>query len=907
MDFLQTKFRVPPIRRESIERPRLIDQLDRSLETRLTLISAPAGFGKTTLVAEWLRGLNQPFAWVSLDSDDNAWPRFLASCLTGLQGLHPDFGTGLLGALETTPRPTLPGALTALSEELASLQESVVLVLDDFHVLTDPQVHDLLARLIETLPPEMHLVLSGRADPPWPMARLRAAGSLAEIRAGDLRFTRDETAALLNDKLGLDLSAEDLASLEGRTEGWVAGLHLAALSLRHAPDRHGFIQAFAGSDRFVLDYLMEEVLAQQPPEVESFLLKTSLLDRFNAGLCDHVTRRDDGESMLRRLESANLFVIPLDNERLWFSYHALMGSFLRAVQKQRDPEAAATAHGRASEWYEARGDILDAIQYGLRAGAHDQVVRLIRSNALALVFQGDLPTVITWLHDSDERWPGAGPWLRIAQLWGHAFSGDEAGTVADEVAESRDLIHEGLHAFADGSNPGKVAELEHALAHLLAIEAHLAVMDGRHEQAAQRARAAITALPSTDSTTRRYTYVCLGMALRQMGELEDAVEALAQADAPAGDRDRIPAPARGLGTLAGIQIWMGQLDEAEATCRRLLALHDDHLRRVGRRPPIAAFGFARLSEIFRQRNQRHEALHFAQQSRFLADRWQQLDALYEAYTSLAAALDALGDRTAALTLLHTLEQAVRGRSPWLHTLTLVHEAQLCLAHAHDPDCLDRARAWAEAHPLPADRRPVFQDHALYLAHARLLLKEAQARRDRAQAGLELSRSVVQLLEPTGARGLSMEATLLCAQFEAVLGDPTGAVEHVLDCLREAEPQGYVRLFLDQGPDINLLLARVSAADPCHAYAQSLLQAAATASEPDALPRRGNHPPLREPLSERETEVLRLLATALSSAEIADELCVATSTVRSHTKSIYGKLGVHTRLEAIDLARELGLI
>ena len=906
MNLLQAKLRMPPVRREHLPRPRLHALLRTGLESRLTLLSAPAGFGKTTLLSEWLSALDLPVAWLSLDEQDNAWPRFLAYILTALQSVDPSMGAGLLGALESPDPPSFDHFLSALPRDLAAIRRPFVLVLDDFHVLVDPKVHELLTYLIDNQPPGMRLVIAGRSDPPWPLARLRAAGTLNEVRAGDLRFTHEEAGTLLNDTLGLGLSPEDLSSLAGRTEGWVTGLHLAALSLKNTADRHAFIKAFAGSDRFVLDYLMEEVLAQQPPEVCTFLLQTSILDRFNGGLCDHVTRRTDSQAMLRRLEAANLFVIPLDSERLWFAYHSLMRSFLRSVQKQRDPDEVAGLHLRASEWYEANGDMLDAIQHGLAAGDHERVGRLVRSAGLPLVFQGELATVLAWLHDTRDAWPRMGPWLRIAQIWAHAFSGDES-PMGEEITETRELIQEGLRALEDAPDSAKVTELHQALAHLTAVEAHLAVIGGRHAEAVRLAREAVDGLPPSDSTTRRYSYVCLGMALRHLGELSTASEVLAHADAAANDPERIPAPARGLATRAGIQIWMGQLDEAEATCRRILALHDEHLRRCGRRPPIAAFGYARLSEVMRQRNHVEEALSLAQESRTLADYWQQTDALFESYTHLARALHACGDPVSAIALLHRLEYTVRDRSPWLHSMTLMEDARLCLASPQDAACIERARAWGKSNPLPADGQLVFRDHAQYLTHARLMLHEACTDRSCAQAGLDLTKRVLQLLEPTGARGLLLEASVIRALFEVAVEEADRALDRVVDCLHEAEPQGYVRVFLDQGAGIDMLLTRVPASNPSYAYAQALLRASAVSPPTSAPASIRDLPAMEEPLSERELDVLRLLATSLSSSEIADQLFVATSTVRSHTKAIYGKLGVHSRLEAVDQARILGLI
>ena len=570
--------------------------------------------------------------------------------------------------------------LSALPAEMGHIRQPFLIVLDDFHVILDQQVHDLLTYVVDNQPAGMHLVLCGRSDPPWPLGRLRATGALTEVRASDLRFTLAEADALLNDLLALSLSAQDLSTLEERTEGWIAGLHLAAMSLKGAPDRHAFVEAFAGSDRFVLDYLMEEVLSVQPPEVRSFLVETSLLERFNAGLCDGVTGRQDSESMLRRLEAGNLFVVPLDNERLWYAYHTLMRSFLRSILKAQDPQHVSGLHLRASKWFEAHGDIVDAVQHAQRAEDHERISQLLQSNGLALVFQGELSTLLNWLHAFSESWLGTGPWLRVAQLWAHSFTA-EASIMLPELTETRELVAQGLRAREDEPASPQVESLHHALAHLTAIEANLAVMDGRHTQAVDLARRALAGLPARDFVTRRYCSVCLGMALRHLGDLQGATEALTLADSPLSETDQAPAPARGLATRAAIQVWMGQLDEAEATCRRMIALHDDYLRSCGRRLPIAAFGYARLSDIRRERNDLDQALRLAREGRSLAEQWQQTDALFESYLQLARALHASGDPDAALALLRRLETVVAERSPWLYSVTRAHEARLCLACA----------------------------------------------------------------------------------------------------------------------------------------------------------------------------------------------------------------------------------
>ncbi len=434
--------------------------------------------------------------------------------------------------------------LSALPAEIGHIRQPFLIVLDDFHVILDQQVHDLLTYVVDNQPAGMHLVLCGRSDPPWPLGRLRATGALTEVRASDLRFTLAEADTLLNDLLALSLSAQDLSTLEERTEGWIAGLHLAAMSLKGAPDRHAFVEAFAGSDRFVLDYLMEEVLSVQPPEVRSFLVETSLLERFNAGLCDGVTGRQDSESMLRRLEAGNLFVVPLDNERLWYAYHALMRSFLRSILKAQDPQHVSALHLRASKWFEAHGDIVDAVQHAQRAEDHERISQLLQSNGLALVFQGELSSLLDWLHAFSESWLGTGPWLRVAQLWAHSFSA-EASTMLPELTERASSSFRGSGRREDQPASPQVEGLHHALAHLTAIEANLAVMDGRHTQAVDLARAGPrrTSRRATP-VTRRYCSVCLGMALRHLGDLQGATEALTLADSPLSEPDQAPAPAR---------------------------------------------------------------------------------------------------------------------------------------------------------------------------------------------------------------------------------------------------------------------------------------------------------------------------------------------------------------------------
>ncbi len=398
---LKTKLYVPRIRSELVQRPRLIKRLDRGIRSghKLTLVSAPAGFGKTTLLANWIRSSDRSVAWLSLESSDNDPARFWSYVIAALQSLQPDIGHAGLAALDAPQAPPIESPLTGLLNEIADVDRDWVLVLDDLHLITEPAINDGLVFLLDHLPPQVHLILATRADPPWPLARLRVRGEMTELRTEDLRFTTDEVTAFLNTVMGLDLSARDIAALDTRTEGWIAGLQLAALSMQGRDSAGGFVQAFTGSHRFVLDYLMEEVLDRQPGPIREFLLKTSILERLTGPLCDAVldVHDLDSQAVLADLERSNLFLIPLDDERRWYRYHSLFADLLSRRLSRRYPGQAPLLHRRASRWYEDEAMTAQAISHALQAGDVDQTERLVSRNALAMILHGELGTLIASL------------------------------------------------------------------------------------------------------------------------------------------------------------------------------------------------------------------------------------------------------------------------------------------------------------------------------------------------------------------------------------------------------------------------------------------------------------------------------------------------------------------------------
>ena len=411
---LATKLYIPPPRPKVVLRPRLIERLNEGLDRKLTLISAPAGFGKTTLVSEWVAGSERPAAWLSLDEGDNDPTRFLTYLVAALQTIAPDIGEGVLSVLQSPQPPPTESILTALLNEITAVPDDFVLVLDDYHVIDARPVDAALTFLLEHLPPQMHLVITTREDPQLPLARLRARGQLTELRAADLRFTPSEAAAFLNEVMGLNLSAEDIAALETRTEGWIAGLQLAALSMRGREDVPGFIRAFAGDNRYIVDYLVEEVLQRQPERVRSFLLQTSILDRLSGPLCDAVTGQEEGNALLEALERGNFFVVPLDDRRHWYRYHHLFADVLHAHLMAEQPDQVPTLHRRASEWYEQHGSAADAIRHALAAEDFERAADLVELAVPAMRRSRQEATLLGWLKALPDELIQCRPVLSVA-------------------------------------------------------------------------------------------------------------------------------------------------------------------------------------------------------------------------------------------------------------------------------------------------------------------------------------------------------------------------------------------------------------------------------------------------------------------------------------------------------------
>ncbi len=905
-------------------RSRLIDRLNAGLVHRrkLTLISAPAGFGKTTLLSEWINQSPIPdtqspnFAWLSLDEGDNDPVRFLAYFIAALQTVEArqepagTIGKGALSALQSPQPPPTEAILTTLINEIAAVPDRIVLVLDDYHLIEAQPIHDALTFLLEHLPPQMHLVIATRDDPPLPLARLRARGQLTELRATDLRFISSEAAEFLNQVMGLDLSAEDIAALEDRTEGWIAGLQLAAISMQGHEDATGFIKSFTGSHRFVLDYLVEEVLEQQSESVQTFLLQTAILDRLIGPLCDAVsfgdtetlTDRADGQVILEALEAANLFIVPLDNERRWYRYHHLFADLLRQRLRQTQPEQVPTLHHRASEWYEQNWFIDEAIEHALRAEDYGRAARLIETHVDALWRRGEHVKLRRWLAGLPVELVFSKPHLCILHAWNLFTSGEQDAAERSLQAAEKALAPRTDRATETSS--AQRAQLPHSdrmkiRGRAAAIRAFLAFYRGDVQQISRYARQALELLPRDDLTWRSTATVALGDAYSFMGDIAAAYQARLEALNVSQAEGNIYMALIASMKLAVTLRQQGHLERVIEICQQQLQLAE---RSGLSQTIVVGWLLAIWGEVLAEFNDLDGALHRAKNGTELIERGRDLAMLGWGYLCLVRVLYSRGDMAAAQAIIQRMNDVARQSyvPPWVTSLMAAWQARIWLAK----DRLDAASQWARKRGLDRDGEPTTLDEMEYVALARILI--AQGRPD------ETARLLQRLLEATetgGRTSRAIEILMLQALAFQAGGDTARAMAALERALTLAEPEGFIRAFVDEGPPMARLLYEAAARGIAPDYARRLLAAFPVAQPEQTAPSttQAPKPDLIEPLSERELEVLQLIAEGLTNPEIASRLFLALNTVKAHTRNIYGKLGVHSRTQAVARARALGLL
>jgi LuxR family maltose regulon positive regulatory protein len=872
---LATKLYIPPPRPDLVPRPRLVQRLNEGLRLgqQLTLLSAPAGSGKTTLISEWFAALRsdpyheQPIenrtAWLSLDQEDNEPARFWMYFVAALRTVNEGLGVSAQQMLQAPQRPSMPLVMTGLLNDIAALPSRIILVLDDFHLISAETILDGLAFLLEHQPRQLHLVLSTRADPPLPIVRLRARSQLTEVRVDDLAFTVDEAITFLNERMGLGLSLAEVKTLESRTEGWAVGLQLAAMSMQGHVDRRGFIAAFAGSHHLILEYLTEEVLHRQPESIQHFLLQTSILDRLCGPLCDTVTGQSDSGTTLSHLQRKNLFAVPLDDEHHWYRYHHLFADLLRRrLEQETSPEQVAVLHSRASAWHEQNGMVDEAVKYALKAQDLERVAHLAEQATQASVLDSRLTMLLYWLEMLPEEVLRAHLRLQIYRAWALYMNG--------HLTRAQKMLQESQEAL-EGLPPSPEN-------------------DALREE--------LTPLLTTIGL------VAQGFMCSVNNQLEEAVQTCKKARAMALEAGYVFLAAQATEGLALTRYHQGQLRASAECCRQVIALSEQSSGSAwpAAPAPLAASGYVELAGVYMEWNDLDTAADLLDKALDLCRQVGITQTLSETYVAQSRLKQARGDIDGAVQVLREAKRVSRieGAYSLANFRLATQQARLNLLVKKPNEVihwvrqLETAFAPGEAGmPLPMSSREIIQT----------LLARAYLARGEAQKALAVLKPLLPPAEAAGGLLRVVEICLLKALAFQALGDVPAALVSLERALTLAEPEGYVRLFLDEGPPAARLLYRAAERGIHPAYTGRLL--AAFPEAPSRLPPSSSS--IIEPLTERERQILQLIAEGMTNKEIARKLVLSVGTVKVHAHNIYGKLNVSGRTQALAKARELGLL
>jgi len=883
---LTSKLHVPQLRARLVPRPHVVELLEQGTQRALTLISAPAGSGKTTILSSWLRDAEVLAAWLSLDGHDNDLHRFWTYVLTALDLLRP--GTlktaqELLKAVRSRQSPPIEDVLTALINDLVGLEDDVVLVFDDYHEIVTPAIHASLAFLLNHLPTHLHLFMVTRNDPPFSLARLRTNNQLGEIRTADLRFSPEEAALFLNTIMGLHLTAEEITVLEARTEGWVAGLQLAGLSLQRQRDRAGFLAAFAGSHHSLVTYLAEEVLQKQPEQIQQFLLHTSLLDRLNASLCREVTGDADSQARLLHLEQANLFIVALDEEHAWYRYHQLFADFLRTRLQQSQPDYVPELHHRAAHWYQRHGYYEEAMRHLLLVQDFAQAAQLIEQSGEELMRRGDFTRLDRWISVLPSILVRSNLPIVIMHAKVLAFL---AQLQAAEVRlQEIEALLSDEHALAS-----KALDHEAIEGKVMVVRALLATQRLHFPQAIAFSRRALEYLPADNVFMRSVISMCLGIAFR-FKDGPAAHEAFEQAIREA-ESPHI--------SLLSLEHLGYQLQE-QGQLHRALEIYQQALRILPEGQTIVAMGMAYMgiAEVYREWNRLESAEQVMIQALKLGHEGVPHDALIEINVVLAMIKQAQGRTDESLALLRREEMV--GHQEQSAVAVNVMRAYQALLEVWRGN-IQAALIWMQDFEQQMASSPLNTKNE---REYRILARVQLAAGKYAEAEAVLTQ-LLPLAEGEGRIRVVIKTMALQALAFQAQGRTESAMRTIIQALTLAEPEGYVRTFTEEGVEMKHLLNRVISAGRTGAvlhrisaeYLARLLDASAepeTSSDSHDL------------LSEREQEILRLISSGLSNQEIADQLVIALSTVKSHVRQIFNKLNVNSRTQVLARARELRLL
>jgi LuxR family maltose regulon positive regulatory protein len=888
---LRTKLFTPAIRPDYVNRPQLAAMLNIGLNKPLVLISAPAGYGKTTLVSNWLNEINMPATWISLDEGDNDLIHFLQYLLSALQKVIPTIQAEMLTAFRgPTSFETL---LTTLINEISNYSVPFVLVLDDFHVINAQLILDFLTFFFERVPPNLHTILITRIDPFLPLSRWRVRNQLTEIRVEQLRFTSGEIATFLNKVMAIVLSIGDLSALEARTEGWIAGIQLAALSMRSCDDIHAFITAFAGSHHYIIDYLTEEVLTRLPEKTTTFLLRTSILNRMCGSLCDAVIEPDphdpvNGQQMLEELERKNLFLVPLDEKRHWYRYHYLFSEILNRHLEDLYPDLPSRLHKRASNWFEQNGYIPEAIDYALLAGDQEHATELIEQNGVPLLIHGEIMGVSKWI-TAVEPYTQTHPWIYILKAWAYALSG-ELDRVESTLQKAEDLI-----SLLDLSQ--QVEIMRGAIAAARAYQANLM---GNAHKAADYARQAIKILPAVDLISLSLRVVStslLGDATSMTGDFEEAKRAYiesAQICQAAGDVHLVIVVNS---NLANILVEQGLLRQAEKTYAETLTLAT---RPDGQKALIAGRLFIELSQVYYEWNHLEKAFHYAKQSLDLCRQWGNIDLQAVGYAQLAR-IEHIFSQPEEM---HSAFRAAEGLLVYDLAPRYSLWVKSVLARLHiDQGNLENAAHILQRAGINVERSEEVSEIPYLLEPLYLILARLDLARGKCDDALELSNHLLHHAEAGNRTGRLIEVLILQAIVYYRMNDIEKALAVLGRAIILGQLDGYVRVFIDEGEVMAKLLYQAKVHQVGGDYISELFPHLSKAAD-QALPSTQR---LIERLTSRELELLKLIEQGCTNQEIASKLVISMPTVKRHISNIYSKLGAKNRTQAISLGRELDLI
>jgi len=905
---LETKLHIPPVRLDLVSRPQLIEKLNAGLSGRLTLVSAPAGFGKTTVIAGWLGQLpvERRVAWISLEENDSDPPRFLAYLIGALQTIFPSTGRDLLA---TSPFPPLDTAIHFLIHEVAVIAHPCLLVLDDYHLITTPTIHQAMATFIEHMPPGMHLVIISRADPPFSLSRWRVRRQMTEIRARDLRFSPAEATKFLNQTMALALSPTEVALLEKRTEGWIAGLQLAAHSLLSEDDHTDFLTAFAGDDRYVADYLVEEVLTHQPPSIQSFLLKTSILTRLSGSLCNALLDRQDSQSILESFEQSNLFIIPLDNRRQWYRYHHLFVDLLRerlAVTLEERREL----HRRASRWHADHSFLPAAVEHSLSAADYEKAMALILNCATEMFMTSRLSTLIGWWRKIPEKQAHQNLQLCMMIAWAWLALGDhqESEHCLQIIEESMATPMSSLLTDINTLPP----EVRNALIEVAAVRmSHqsIAVTDAR--EVLELSRKILPYLTAENPihlfnplfALRPVVQFNIGLANQFLGRLDEAVVAFQEAVTAGRALGNVHIVAPALGHLAEVEILQGQLRQALKTCQQGIEVVEAMARKTS---PLLGLLHIRLGQLFYEWNELKTAVHHLQEGIRVAEPWHNRETLLPGYLALARAYRALNREEEAIAAEGSFSELLRDDPTANDAVAKAQHVWLQAQHG----AVESARRWAASADSCFYAESAQEREVIILARVWLVLGEV----DRARRCID---ELLNSAEKGRRWGRVIELLVMRALALVEQNRHDDAQRSLSRALRLAIDEGYLRTFVDGGEPVVQLLREVEREERGgQGYASRVLVAISVDKEAgrktegttQSVPQQQPHPPMVvEPLSNRELEVLQLIAEGLTNKEIAARLYLAAGTVKVHAHNIYNKLGVNGRTQAVAKARVLNIL